>query len=450
MLKMQEQPTKQQRKEPTGPLTQKKKQSLGRTILMFPLTRLLVAATMFVIVFVTIFLFAAFLSGFVTGFIEGGNFLSGVPGDVIQDVYQPLIDNVEGEFALALAGIITLVLMGKVIERRSLAEVGLGGRGLLRHTSLGFSIATVMTLMLLLGSALGVIATPDELADSLYWQQLGVFGYLAAAFVFTCFIAVSEETIFRGLIFRILEEGLGSWLALPISALWFGMVHMTNYSSGATLITVTPQIAMGLSLAAAYLLTRKLWLAIGFHWGWDFMLSPTTGGDIFKDSWGAATSLDPSDMVVIGISLIVAVVLLALAVRRGQIRTPRWMQRKPTHNKPYIDENSAPLTEEKEKRAKKGGEKMRDEVQATGMSGSSSVPLEQPTRGSAKLWITLGIVFAIIALVFAPPLFGGLGILFGYLARRRGSETGGVATMYISGTAMVVGMIFGFLVALLA
>jgi hypothetical protein len=89
---------------------------------------------------------------------------------------------------------------------------------------------------------------------------------------------------------------------------------------------------------------------------------------------------------------------------------------------------------------------MRKEVQATDMSGS----LEQPTRVSAKLWITLGIVFATIALVFAPPLFGGLGILFGYLARRAGSKTGGVVTMYISGTAMVIGMIFGALVALLA
>jgi hypothetical protein len=93
---------------------------------------------------------------------------------------------------------------------------------------------------------------------------------------------------------------------------------------------------------------------------------------------------------------------------------------------------------------------MREEVQATGMSGSSSVPLEQPNRGSAKLWIALGIVFAIIALVFAPPLFGGLGILFGYLARRRGSKSGGVATMYISGSAMVIGMIFGAIVALVS
>jgi hypothetical protein len=93
---------------------------------------------------------------------------------------------------------------------------------------------------------------------------------------------------------------------------------------------------------------------------------------------------------------------------------------------------------------------MRDEVQATDISGSPTVPLEQSTRGSAKLWIGLGIASAVIALLFLPPLFGGLGILFGYLARRGGSRTGGVATMYISGTAMVVGMIFGALVALLA
>ncbi len=62
--------------------------------------------------------------------------------------------------------------------------------------------------------------------------------------------------------------------------------------------------------------------------------------------------------------------------------------------------------------------------------------------------IGLGIAFAVIALVFLPPLFGGLGMLFGHLARRKGSETGGLVTMYISGVAMVLGIIFGALVAL--
>ena len=89
-------------------------------------------------------------------------------------------------------------------------------------------------------------------------------------------------------------------------------------------------------------------------------------------------------------------------------------------------------------------QEVRNEVEARDMSGSPS--------GLAKLWIGLGLAFAVIALVFFPPLFGGLGILFGYLAKRRGSKLGGVVTMYISGAAMVLGMVMGVLVyfALLA
>ncbi len=87
-------------------------------------------------------------------------------------------------------------------------------------------------------------------------------------------------------------------------------------------------------------------------------------------------------------------------------------------------------------------EEVRNEVEVRDMSGASS--------GLAKLWIGLGLVFAVTALVLFPPLFGGLGILFGYLAKRRGSKLGGEITMYISGAAMVLGMIAGALLALSA
>jgi hypothetical protein len=88
----------------------------------------------------------------------------------------------------------------------------------------------------------------------------------------------------------------------------------------------------------------------------------------------------------------------------------------------------------------------RDEVEAKAVPGASSAAFEQ-SKGSANLWIGLGIAFAVIALVFLPPLFGGLGILFGYLAMRKGSKSGGVATMCASGAAMALGMILGVLVA---
>ena len=459
---MQEQPTEQQRREPTEPPTHKGR-SLGHRIVMFPLTRLLIAVIVFALVAMTLIGIAAFVAGFVVGLLgsldSSVDSISSLSSDTSEVVAMVLIFGL-----LAVAGPITAILMGKVIERRTLAEVGLGFRGLLRHTLRGFGIGTGMVLLLVLmeeaAVLLGLIGPEGEEILTIDYLNLvleqtqefgGVFGYLILAFVFACFVAVAEEILFRGLLFRILEEGLGSWLALAISALVFGMVHLANFDDP-TPLSVASQTAGGIALAAAYMLTRKLWLPIGIHLGWDFAIFATGPEALLTLSETSAEAPPALTTLITSIpDLALATVLLALVIRRGQIRTPRWMQRKHrTHNKPYICENTAPMTEEKEKQAKKGGEKMRDRVQATGMSGSSSVPLEQPTRGSAKLWITLGIVFAIVALVLFPPLFGGLGILFGYLARRGGSRTGGVVTMCISGTAMVIGMIFGALVALLA
>jgi membrane protease YdiL (CAAX protease family) len=318
MLKMKEQPTKQQMREPrrsaNSPAPQK--QSLTRRILMFPITRLLIAATMFVIVFVTI---------------------------VIPSTHQSLISNIGTECVLVVMGIITLVLMSKFIEQRSLAEVGLGQRGLLCHASIGIGIATAMLLLIVLVLKLAypfVEVTPNNLVyDSIWWQPLGTFGYPVAIFVLSCFVAVFEEIMFRGLFFRILEEALGSWLALIISALLFGMVHLINNDSDGTLVWVTPTMAMGLSLAAAYMLTRNLWLTIGFHWAWDFL----------TQTYLYPPMLPLRGLLLIVFPLILAAGLLALAKRRGQIHTLRWTKRKkkPTNKELYdIDENAASTTGE--------------------------------------------------------------------------------------------------------
>jgi membrane protease YdiL (CAAX protease family) len=81
--------------------------------------------------------------------------------------------------------------------------------------------------------------------------------------------AVGEELLFRGAIFRITEEWLGTTAALIVSAVLFGAAHGLN--SGATVIGV---IAIGLEagvlLGIAYSASRSLWLPIGMHFGWNF------------------------------------------------------------------------------------------------------------------------------------------------------------------------------------
>jgi uncharacterized protein len=124
---------------------------------------------------------------------------------------------------------------------------------LLRHTALGLGIsagaALLYVLMVILAITLGVL-DPSYLDLSSDWQPFGVFGNLGLILVFSCWVAVAEEILFRGFLFRIVEEGLGSWLALAISALLFGMVHLPNFNDP-SLLDVTSQMAGGVSLAAA-------------------------------------------------------------------------------------------------------------------------------------------------------------------------------------------------------
>src|SRR5437660_3977981 len=120
------------------------KQSLGRRVLMFPLTRLLLAGIVFVFAAISVATVAIFTAGVIAA-------VMGVPSDYFNpftySTYQsiPYLSDLSDNFLeaigilllcilFAVAGIITLVLIGKLIERRSLAEVGLGHRGLLRNT----------------------------------------------------------------------------------------------------------------------------------------------------------------------------------------------------------------------------------------------------------------------------------------------------------------------------
>lgn len=93
-------------------------------------------------------------------------------------------------------------------------------------------------------------------------------------------VPVLEELIFRGVLFRILEEMFGTLIGLIVSSLLFGMAHLFN-DNASMLAASFLSIELGALLAVAYIATRSLWLPIGLHAGWNFAL-----GNIF----GAADS----------------------------------------------------------------------------------------------------------------------------------------------------------------
>lgn len=89
-------------------------------------------------------------------------------------------------------------------------------------------------------------------------------------------VAIFEEILIRGIIFRIVEEKLGSYISLFITAIIFGALHLANpNSTGFSGLCVG--IEAGFLMGAAYIYARNLWFPIAIHFAWNFMQSGIFG-----------------------------------------------------------------------------------------------------------------------------------------------------------------------------
>lgn len=283
--------------------------SLTRHILLFPLTKIVVAVALFLIL-------QQLLLGGAAALLGGTQHLSSTVTALIQ----------------MLAAVAAFAFVGKVIERRPLAANGLGSRGLASGIVGGFVLGA-----LLISAVIGVQALAGwYVVDGVIWQQPAAW---SGALILFLAVAAFEEVAFRGVLFRIIEEGLGSWLALAITAGFFGLIHLLN--SNATFSGALGVVLGGVLFGAAYMLTRSLWLAIGIHWSWNFFLAAVFGapssGRSLEDSIVQSTirgpelwtggGFGPEAGLVLHIAVAVAsVVILILAVKWGNIVTPRWMR----------------------------------------------------------------------------------------------------------------------------
>ena len=86
--------------------------------------------------------------------------------------------------------------------------------------------------------------------------------------------ALAEESLFRGYPLQTLTRAGLVWLALLLTSVPFGIVHLRNPS--ATVFSTINTALAGVWFGIAYLRTRSLWLPLGVHWAWNW-----TQGSIF-------------------------------------------------------------------------------------------------------------------------------------------------------------------------
>jgi membrane protease YdiL (CAAX protease family) len=84
-------------------------------------------------------------------------------------------------------------------------------------------------------------------------------------------VAFFEEILVRGIVLKALEGPWGSLRAVLVSSLLFGVAHIPN--AGATVLSTLNVIVAGVMFGTAYVATRRLWLSIALHLGWNFTAS---------------------------------------------------------------------------------------------------------------------------------------------------------------------------------
>ena len=83
--------------------------------------------------------------------------------------------------------------------------------------------------------------------------------------------ALAEEAMFRGYGLQTLSRAKLAWLGVLLTSVPFALVHLSN-PNVVPVVTFANTALAGIWLAAAYLRTRSLWLALGVHWSWNWAL----------------------------------------------------------------------------------------------------------------------------------------------------------------------------------
>ena len=208
------------------------------TILVFPITRIILGSVICVSIFIG-----------VQNFIIKPFLLSIIPSE---DIAKTITNYISVIVLLA-----SYYFLFRFYEKRNVTELSLKylPKEFTSGLIFGFSIISLVIL------ALYVLGYYSISSISNYNYFLKPFSILVGA-------ALLEEIFYRGILYRILENWQGTFIALFIMALLFELPHTFNENT--TLLSFLLGVIFGLTHGLMFTYTKRIWLPFAFHLGWNF------------------------------------------------------------------------------------------------------------------------------------------------------------------------------------
>lgn len=162
------------------------------------------------------------------------------------------------------AGIANAVVL-RIYERGQLADIGLGWtsasrRNLLLGVAGGCGAAVLVIAIPVLFRLGDFVRTPGmEWPAALFLSLILLFG------------AAGEEMLFRGYGFQVLVGFLGPFATILPFGVLFAVAHLLNPHQ--TLLSPVNTALWGILLGYSFLRSGDLWLPIGLHFGWNWLIA---------------------------------------------------------------------------------------------------------------------------------------------------------------------------------
>ncbi len=157
-------------------------------------------------------------------------------------------------------------LCGRYLEDLPYRAIGAGlTKGWLKHWFLGVIVGAI-TLAFAVSIGFGFGGLRFDIGGA---NRDSIIYSLAVSFVMFGAAAAFEEALFRGYILQTFARSGLAWLAILLTSIFFGVVHLGNPHAG-VISTLNTALA-GIWFSVAYLKTRDLWFVWGLHLMWNWM-----------------------------------------------------------------------------------------------------------------------------------------------------------------------------------
>lgn len=193
---------------------------------------------------------------------------------IIAGLIRPLNSQL---FFFSLSFILSFMFLRR--EGKNITSIGFIPKNRINYLQFFFGLG-IGVLMLIATTSLTFLLTGDQWVFS---NKINL-GFILPIFL-NCFCSsFAQEFVFRGYPFQSLHTHYGAWPAQLVVMVPFGLMHVhLAMSLGDFMLTLLTTGVGSLLFGLLYLKTKKLFLPIGLHSGWNFaqaLIPRTSSNDI--------------------------------------------------------------------------------------------------------------------------------------------------------------------------